>query len=528
MTSQNFTDLGLKTELLQMIQEKGFEEPTPIQARAIPPALSGRDVMGQAKTGTGKTAAFGLPILNQIIPQEGLQALILCPTRELAVQVAEEINFLGHKLKIHTLPVYGGQSIEIQIRGLKRTPEIIVGTPGRLMDHMNRRTVRLSSLKYVVLDEADEMLDMGFLPDIEKILNQCPGKRQNFLFSATLVKEIRDLALEIMQDPVEIIIPSPELTVPLTEQYYYDVQPRHKVETICQFIDLAQPPVALIFCRTKKGADQLARLLTKRGYAADALHGDMTQRERDNVMNRFRRGTIEILTATDLAARGLDIDVVTHVINFDIPEDPDSYVHRIGRTGRAGRTGTAITLVEPGQIRQLKIIEKHIGKRINRQILPVNRDAMKRRQENLVKRIIQASQQNMDIYLDAAADLVSRPDINRLMAAALKMLDNENDDFQYNLQPAKEEIPDSSMIQVELPIGKIQGLYPSRLLEFLTSNTSISTKQVGDIDIQGHSTYVEVPMVYVDEIYEAFAKYEKNYRKHKQLQTMEQASRKAN
>ncbi|HEX3011003.1 MAG TPA: DEAD/DEAH box helicase, partial [Syntrophomonadaceae bacterium] len=247
MTVPKFTQLGLKTEILHMIEKKGFEEPTPIQSKAIPPALTGRDIMGQAKTGTGKTAAFGLPILNRITPGGGLQALVLCPTRELAVQVAQEILFLGRELKVYTLPVYGGQSIEIQIRGLKRRPEIIVGTPGRLIDHMNRGTIRLSSLKYVVLDEADEMLDMGFLPDIKKILEQCPQERQTFLFSATLEKEIRDLGYEFMQEPEEIMIESPELTVPLTEQYYYEVQPRHKIETICQVMDIAQPPVSLIF-----------------------------------------------------------------------------------------------------------------------------------------------------------------------------------------------------------------------------------------------------------------------------------------
>ncbi|MGI5921078.1 MAG: DEAD/DEAH box helicase, partial [Syntrophomonadaceae bacterium] len=386
MTIQNFEELGLKPELQRMIEKKGFKEPTPIQMKAIPPGLEGRDIMGQAKTGTGKTAAFGLPILNQIIPNHSLQALVICPTRELAVQVADEIAFLGREVKAFVLPVYGGQSIEIQIRALRKRPEIILGTPGRLIDHMGRGSIKLSDLKYVVLDEADEMLDMGFLPDIKKILEQCPKDRQTFLFSATLDKEIRELAYEFLREPEEIIIKSPELTVSLTKQLYYEVHPRHKFETICQLIEINKPPVSLIFCRTKKGADQLARLLTRRGYAADALHGDMSQRERDHVMDRFRKGKLEILTATDLAARGLDIDVVTHVFNFDIPEDPDSYVHRIGRTGRAGRTGTAITLLEPGQLRTLRIIEKHIGTRIHRQMLPELRGVVEHRQESMIKK----------------------------------------------------------------------------------------------------------------------------------------------
>ncbi|MCX5779495.1 MAG: DEAD/DEAH box helicase [Firmicutes bacterium] len=503
-----FDAMGLQPQLLQMIAKKGFENPTPIQVEAIPPGLNGRDIMGQAKTGTGKTAAFGIPMLNKIKAQQGLQGMVLCPTRELAVQVAEEIAALGTGLKIKVLPIYGGQSIEIQLRALRRGPEIIVGTPGRLLDHLQRGTIDLSGLDFVVLDEADEMLDMGFLPDIERILQQCPEQRQTFLFSATLVPEIRTLGRTFMKNPQLILIASPELTVSLTEQYYYEVNPRQKVETICRVIDVDQPPVSLVFCRTKKGADELNRVLNVRGYAADALHGDMSQRERDNVMERFRHGNIEILVATDLAARGLDVEMVTHVFNYDIPEDPDGYVHRIGRTGRAGRDGVAITLVEPRQIRQLKIIEKHIGKRINRQNLPSLQDAIEKRQEILVNKLIETADQDQGIYRDMARQLLERYDPQYLLGAALKLIANEAPE----LETARVEAINSDTAHIELPMGRFQGIYPRRLVDFLTAHTPMTPRQVGDIEIQGNSTLVEIPLVYVDQVYAAFSQYESSLR----------------
>lgn len=503
MQTQTFNNMGLQTKLLQMIEAKGFDTPTPIQIKAIPPALAGRDVMGQAKTGTGKTAAFGIPMLNKMSPGGGLQSLVLCPTRELAVQVTEEINSLGRGMNLRAMTVYGGQSIELQIRALLRKPELVVGTPGRLMDHMHRGNINLSGLSYVVLDEADEMLDMGFLPDIEKILEQCPTERQTFLFSATLEKDIQKLGAKFMRDPDIILVESPELTVDLTQQYFYEVSPRHKIETICRIMDVDQPSVSLVFCRTKKGADELSRTLNNRGYGADALHGDMSQRERDNVMDRFRKGNISILVATDLAARGLDVDMVTHVFNFDIPEDPDSYVHRIGRTGRAGRDGTAITLVEPKQIRQLRIIEHHIGKKISRQLLPSLQDAMERRQEILTQRLMETARQDLSFYQKIADQIMQEQEPSIMLAAALKLLA----DGEPELELAEVEACNGDTAHVELPVGRMQGMYPRRLVEFITANTSLSPRQVGDIEIQGNTTYVEVPMAKVDEVYEAFTKF---------------------
>ena len=507
METQSFNSMNLKKELLDAIEEKGFENPTPIQKRAIPPALLGRDIMGQAQTGTGKTAAFGLPVLNNIKKDGGLQALILCPTRELAVQVAEEMSTMGKRLNIFTLAVYGGQSIDVQFRALRKRPEVIVGTPGRLLDHFNRRTINLKDLNHVVLDEADEMLDMGFFPDITKILEQCPEKRQTFLFSATLEHEIRDLGMRFMKDPEVILVEPKDIIVPLITQSYYDVNPGRKIESLCRIMDVEQPQVALIFSRTKKGADELSRALEVRGYAASALHGDMTQRERDNVMDRFRKGTIEILVATDLAARGLDIDHVTHVVNFDIPEDPDSYIHRIGRTGRAGRDGTAITLVEPRQIKHLRYIERLIKQKIKRVVLPSLEDAIERRQERLIKQVEDMAEGITASHYEMANKLLEKYEPKEIVASFIKLLDDETP----NLEMAKiEPTRSDETVNVELAMGRFQGVHAKSLVQYIASNTPLAPNQVGDIEIHQNNTFIEVPMFLVDDVYDALKRYEMN------------------
>lgn len=500
MQTLYFEDMDLKPGLLQMIKAKGYVNPTPIQEKSIPLALEGYDIMGQAQTGTGKTASFAIPILNKVISGQGLQALVMCPTRELAIQVATEITSLGKALSIFCIPVYGGQSIEIQLRNLKRRPEILVATPGRLLDHLQRKSINLSGLEFVVLDEADEMLDMGFFPDIEQILDLCPKNRQTFLFSATLMEEIRNLGMKFMHDPKIIQITAPQLTVELTQQYYYIVNPYQKVETICRVIDYAQPQVSLIFCRTKKGADNLASILDSRGYPAEALHGDMSQRERDNVMQRFRSGNIQILVATDLAARGLDIEMITHVFNYDIPEDPDVYVHRIGRTGRAGRDGVAITLVEKSQIRQLRLIERHTGKRMQVQILPSLQETVEKRKENIAERLLAKCNGDNSDYGDLIKDLLEKQTAENLLAAAINIiLDSEPE-----LETAELEAYDRNTAHVELPIGRKQGVSPRRLVEFITAYTSLHPREVGDIEIQGNSCLVEVPVSAADEVYALF------------------------
>ncbi len=508
MIKQSFEYMNLKPQLQEAIVEKGFDSPTPIQDKSIPPALQGRDIMGQAQTGTGKTASFGIPILNGITKGNGLQALVVCPTRELAVQVAEEISSLGKNLQIYTLAVYGGQSIDIQLRALKKQPEIIVGTPGRLLDHFQRRTINFRQLKYVVLDEADEMLDMGFMPDIEKILSQCPTDRQTFLFSATLMEEIRALGAKFMKDPEIILIEPKEITVPLIKQSYYDINPAKKIESLCRILDVESPALCLIFCRTKKGVDHLARALEIRGYGVDGLHGDMSQRERDSVMEKFRQGNIEILVATDLAARGLDVELVTHVINYDIPEDPESYVHRIGRTGRAGRDGDAITLVEPRQFKQIRFIERLIGKKIARKILPTLEDAIERKQDRLTKQVDQAIQSTTEMQKDLAQRLLNIYDATDLVAACIRLMENETPE----IEETDLRYSDRDMVNVELSMGKLQGVHPRILVNYLTSNTKLSPKQVGDIEISSNTTFIEIPMEFVDEVYEVLKRYERSQR----------------
>ena len=348
METVRFEDLGLRPQILRAVMEMGFEAATPIQARAMPIIMEGRDVIGQAQTGTGKTAAFGIPLLEKIDPKsKKLQALVLCPTRELAIQVADEIRRLCrfmHGIKV--LPIYGGQDIGKQIRSLKGGIQLIIGTPGRVMDHMRRHTLKLENLHTVVLDEADEMLDMGFREDIETILDYIPGEHQTVLFSATMPKPILEITRKYQHDAVTIKIVKKELTVPSIEQYYYDAKRRDKVDMLTRLLDYYNPKLSLIFCNTKRCVDELTKELSDRGYFAEGLHGDMKQAQRDRVMRNFRAGKTEILIATDVAARGIDVDDVEAVFNYDLPQDDEYYVHRIGRTGRAGRTGMAFSFVK--------------------------------------------------------------------------------------------------------------------------------------------------------------------------------------
>ena len=348
-----FGSLELDKKIVTALTDMGFEEPSPIQAATIPLVLEGNDVIGQAQTGTGKTAAFGIPLVQAITDFKHIQALIMTPTRELAIQVAEEVGKIGRTRRVRALPVYGGQPIERQIRALRNNVQIVIGTPGRLIDHINRGTIRLDHIKFLVLDEADEMLDMGFVDDIEEIMRSLPVERQTLLFSATMPRPILSLTKKYMKAPKNVTISKEELTVPLIEQYYFET--KDKIEGLCRLLDAEIDGKLIIFCRTKKGVDDLSIALSSRGYMAEGLHGDLSQNQRDRVMKKFREGAVDVLIATDVAARGIDVDNITHVINFDIPQDPESYVHRIGRTGRAGNTGVAMTFITPREFRQLKL-----------------------------------------------------------------------------------------------------------------------------------------------------------------------------
>ncbi len=377
-----FQELDLRREVMQAIQELGYEEPTPIQAQTIPLLLSGKDVVAQAQTGTGKTAAFVIPIVERIEPSNrAVQAIVLVPTRELAMQVAEASFALSRYRRIDVLPIYGGQAYDRQLRGLRKGVHVVVGTPGRVIDHIRRGTLRLDGVRSVVLDEADEMLDMGFFEDIEFILEQTPKERQTALFSATIPARVEALARRYLREPLHIAIAREERTVPQTHQVYYETAESGKLEALTRVLDLETPRSAIVFCRTKRAVDEIASALQARGYGADAIHGDMSQAQRERVLHSFRENRVEILVATEVAARGLDLPDVTHVINYDIPDDPDAYIHRIGRTGRMGRKGEAITFVAPRETRLLRFIEGQIHKKLKPMRLPAPGDIAARQRE---------------------------------------------------------------------------------------------------------------------------------------------------
>lgn len=372
MNTKLFSELNLSPELLNAIDKLGFEQASPIQAEAIPVLMAGKDVAGQSQTGSGKTAAFAIPAIEKTDPQlRAVQVLILCPTRELAIQVSEEFHKLAFfKRGIHALPIYGGQSYDRQFYGLKQGAQIVIGTPGRLMDHMRRGTLRLDSVKLAILDEADVMLNMGFREDIETILAAIPAERQTVFFSATMPRPIRELIEKFSREPVTVKIEQKELTVPTIEQVYYEVDRRFKVELLMRVIDLHDYKLGIIFCNTKRMVDDLVDHLNAAGYSADRLHGDMTQHMRDRVMNKFRQSGLEFLVATDVAARGIDVEDVQVVVNYDLPYDPEDYVHRIGRTGRAGRSGQAISFVAGRELFQIQQIERFTRTRIHRGRVP--------------------------------------------------------------------------------------------------------------------------------------------------------------
>jgi ATP-dependent RNA helicase DeaD len=389
MTPKLFSELGLSAELLQAIDKLGFEQASPIQAAAIPELMAGKDIVGQSQTGSGKTAAFGIPAVEKVDPnRREVQVLILCPTRELAVQVSEEIHKLAFfKRGIHALPIYGGQSYERQFYGLKQGAQIVIGTPGRVMDHMRRGTLRLDTVKVAILDEADVMLNMGFRDDIELILQSVPAERQTVFFSATMPKPIRELIEKYAREPQNVKIEQKAMTVPTIEQAYFEVDRRHKMELLTRLIDLHDLKLGIIFCNTKRMVDDLVDYLEAAGYQADRLHGDMTQNMRDRVMNKFRQSGLEFLVATDVAARGIDVDDVEVVFNYDLPYDPEDYVHRIGRTGRAGRSGRAISLVPYRELFQIRNIERFTNVRIQRGKIPTVDEVAEARENVFLEKI---------------------------------------------------------------------------------------------------------------------------------------------
>jgi len=509
MQLTKFEELDLNPAILKAIEEMGFEDMSPIQAKAIPLILEGKDVVGQAQTGTGKTAAFGIPLLMKIDPKDkSLQAIVLCPTRELAIQVAEELRKLAkfmHGIKV--LPVYGGQEISKQIRSLKTGVQIIIGTPGRVMDHMRRKTIRLDDIRMVVLDEADEMLNMGFRDDIETILGQVPEQRQTLLFSATMPQPILDIAKTYQKDAQMVRVVKKELTVPKIEQYYYEVTPKNKEEVLSRLLDMYNPKLALVFCNTKKQVDELTGALQGRGYFAEGLHGDMKQQQRDRVMNKFRNGKTEILVATDVAARGIDVDNVEAVFNYDVPQDDEYYVHRIGRTGRAGREGKAFTLVTGREIYKLKDIMRYCKTKIKaRQILSINDVTSVKAGKILDKASVLIQDEDLGRMISIIEERVNNEDYTSLeLAAAFLKMALGNDSYKEEdetsvIDDFGDTGAEEGMVRLFINLGKNQKVKPGDILGAIAGETGMPGKLIGSIDMYDKYTFVEVPREYASEV----------------------------
>jgi ATP-dependent RNA helicase DeaD len=538
-----FLALGLIPELAAAVGALGYEEPTDIQREAIPPLLAGKDVLGQAATGTGKTAAFALPLLQLIGGSDDdrvVRALILVPTRELAMQVAEAVHRYGRPLGTRVVPIYGGQAIQQQLRALKRGVDVVVATPGRALDHIRRHTLRLDAVQIVVLDEADEMLDMGFAEDLEAILEAVPESRQTALFSATMAPAIRAIANRHLREPVLVKIAAERVAAgepPRVREVAFVVQRRHKVAALARVLDMEAPTSAIVFCRTRTEVDELTETLGARGYRAEALHGGLSQEQRDRVMRRFRDGASEILVATDVAARGLDIEHVSHVVNFDVPSSPDAYVHRIGRTGRAGREGVAITLAEAREHRLLRNIEQATRRKISIESVPTVHDLRARRLEltraSLEETLIAGDLESYRVVVDSLAD---EYDVLDIAAAAVKLADaagdggeDRDEDIPNAELPRREERPrldkrgrrgdreqdgrerggrrgaktsrdkrggrdgDGDVTRVYIALGRKAGVRPGDLVGAIANEAGLDSRDIGAIEIADRFSLVEVP-----------------------------------
>jgi ATP-dependent RNA helicase DeaD len=503
-----FDQFALSAPLMQAINEIGYETPTPIQEKTIPLLMEGRDLIGQAQTGTGKTAAFALPILDKLdMSQKTVQALVLTPTRELGIQVAESFHAYGkHVGSVRTLPVYGGQSIQTQITRLKSGVHIVVGTPGRIMDHLRRGTLNFDSLKMVVLDEADEMLRMGFIEDVEWILSQAPQSLQTALFSATMPTEIRRIADRYLQNPATVEIEHKTLTVPTTEQRYLLIAEAQKVDALTQVLETQVEPgaAALIFARTKIGAADLAEKLQARGCEAEAMHGDMNQVQRENVIRRLRSGDLEVVVATDVAARGLDVERIGLVVNYDPPQDTESYVHRIGRTGRAGREGKSLIFVTPRQRRMLRDIERFTGQRIDPVKLPTQGEITARRIALFKDRILETlDAENLELYLNLVAELSveSGRDMTEIAAAAARMARGDKP-IEVTMEPLNPEVvlTEQGMVRLVIDAGKASGVRPGDIVGAIANEAGVPGNAIGAIDIYDRFSFVDVRSGYLDQI----------------------------
>ncbi|MFH1778166.1 MAG: DEAD/DEAH box helicase [Candidatus Omnitrophota bacterium] len=506
---KSFKDLGLSDNLLNVLNQRGFEEPTPIQEKIIPAILfEKKDIVGQAQTGTGKTAAFGLPIIERIEENAAaVGALILTPTRELSIQVAEEINLLkGHK-KLTIIPIYGGQAIQLQLRMLKKGVDIVVGTPGRIIDHLKRHTLKLDQISYLVLDEADEMLDMGFFDDVKEIMKSTSSKKRTMLFSATMSSEILQIAKNYMKEYIFFKVTKGQLTVSQTEQIYFEVSVTDKFEALCRIIDIEEKFYGLIFCRTKIDVNTVASHLTERGYDADALHGDISQSQREKILNKFKKGLINILVATDVAARGIDVHNLTHVINYALPQDPKSYVHRIGRTGRAGNEGNAITFITPSEYRKLQFIQRKAKTNIRRAELPNVNDVIntkKLRIKTDLDDIIKA--RPLPEYLDMAKELLRNNEPNDMIAALLQYSFSEELSKKNYAQIKDVAIDIKGKTRLFVTHGKEDGLTHNKLINFIKDTCRIGGDKIRDIQILNKFSFVTLPFNEAEKLLAYFRK----------------------
>lgn len=502
MEKLKFKDLNISPEIQKAVKDMGFEEASPIQSLAIPQILAHKDVTGQAQTGTGKTAAFGIPLLENLDNnKKHLQAIILCPTRELAIQVAEELRKLSKYMpKIEVLPVYGGQPIDRQIKALRKGIQVIIGTPGRVMDHIDRRTIDLSTIKTVILDEADEMLDMGFREDIEYILEDIPLNRQFLLFSATLPPEIMQLAKRYQNNPEIVKITKHELTTPDVEQKYFEVKEDMKLELLSRLLDLNNFDLSLVFCNTKRKVDKLVSHLQIRGYLADGLHGDLTQNQRDRVMHKFKRGNLEILVATDVAARGIDVSGVEAVFNYDIPNDNEYYVHRIGRTGRAGKTGKAFSFVSGREIYQLRDIQRYAKTKIDQAPIPSISDVAEVKKDNFIEQLkerIKTENISKEIYI---IEKLIEEDYNSIDIAAT-LLKGIMDNSKYKEEEFGDTDAHEGFVRFFMSVGRKQNMNVGSILTAIHEKTGLNGHQIGNIDIFDNFSFVEIPDASASDFY---------------------------
>ena len=492
MSDNQFATLGLKESIVRAISDLGFTKPSQIQEQSIPVTLSGADLIGQAQTGTGKTAAYSLPILTKMSNNKGIKALILAPTRELAVQVKDEMNRHSKYEKAEILAVYGGDSIDRQIRALKKGVDIVVGTPGRMLDLIKRKCLHLDNVEFLVLDEADEMLNMGFIDDIESILSHTPEERQTLLFSATMPEPIAKLAKRYMKPDAKLVsIKKTSLTVSKIEQNYFMINNKHRLEALCRLLDLDNPSSAIIFCRTKRGVDELVQELQSKGYMVEGMHGDMTQAHRLTTLNKFKEGTLNLLIATDVAARGIDVDGVTHVFNYDLPQDVESYVHRIGRTGRANREGTAYSLVTPKDFSMLKQIQKVTKSAITQKPVPTAEQIKNKKFNDIIKEVNETIiNGDLTKFMPNAIELVESNDPLSVVAALMKIKYDNESVFDYSSN--KLEAPKKEDIRLFFSVGKRDGLTPKVLINYIKDRTRVNASTIGQIDLMENFSFVSV------------------------------------